>query len=187
MRTPPSAFQANTDDDGATGGATDLLPRHPIFRTRDLEHAREYISGVLGEHRVAYLPKERQLDFRHRQAKLGEIAVNSMQYGAGVTITAPPFGDLYLVQFTLTGRCQLRQGRNFIDTPAGSIAIINPFQPFTKTWLSGTRQLFLRIDRDLVEREFRALTHSDQTAFPIHRRSRSFASMATRSCRFRHQ
>src|SRR6516165_9777142 len=107
MRTPPSAFQANTDDDGATGGATDLLPRHPIFRTRDLEHAREYISGVLGEHRVAYLPKERQLDFRHRQAKLGQIAVNSMQYGAGITITAPPFGDLYLVQFTLTGspRC----------------------------------------------------------------------------------
>jgi hypothetical protein len=105
MRTPPSAFQANTADDGASGGATDLLPRHPIFRTRDLEHAREYVSGVLGEHRVAYLPKERQLDFRHRQAKLGEIAVNSMQYGAGVTITAPPFGDLYLVQFTLTGRC----------------------------------------------------------------------------------
>ena len=163
MRTPPSAFQANTDDDGATGGATDLLPRHPIFRTRDLEHAREYISGVLGEHRVAYLPKERQLDFRHRQAKLGQIAVNSMQYGAGVTITAPPFGDLYLVQFTLTGRCQLRQGGNFNDTPAGSVAIINPFQPFTKTWLPGTRQLFLRIDRDLIEREFRALTHSDET------------------------
>src|SRR5215471_18165484 len=60
-------------------------------------------------------------------------------------------------------QCQLRQGRNFIDTPAGSVAIINPFQPFTKTWLPGTRQLFLRIDRDLIEREFCALTHSDET------------------------
>ena len=59
MRTPPSAFQANTDDDGATGGATDLLPRHPIFRTRDLEHAREYISGVLGEHGERELNKDK--------------------------------------------------------------------------------------------------------------------------------
>ena len=105
MRTSPSAFQANTDDDDATGGATDLLPRYPIFRTRDLEQAREYIRGVLGEHRAAYLSKERHLDFRHRQAKLGQVAVHSMQYGAGVTITAPPFGDVYLVQFTLNGRC----------------------------------------------------------------------------------
>jgi AraC-like DNA-binding protein len=116
---------------------------------------------VWGEHRVAYLPKERQLDFRHREAKLGPIAVNSMQYGAGVVVNAPPFGDLYLVQFTLAGRCELRQGRGCIDTPAGSVVIINPFQPFEKTWLPGTRQLIIRIDRRLVEREFQALTGSD--------------------------
>jgi AraC-binding-like domain len=162
MRTSPPAFQTHPDNTGAIGDA-DLLPRHPTFRTQDLEHAREYIRGVWGEHRVTYLTKERGLDFRHRQAKLGSVAVNSMQYGAGVTITAPPFGDLYLVQFTLAGRCQLRQGRNCVDTPPGSIAIINPFQPFTKAWLPETRQLIIRIDRRLLEREFQALTGFDKT------------------------
>jgi AraC-like DNA-binding protein len=108
------------------------------------------------------LPKERQLDFRHREAKLGAIAVNSMQYGGGVIVNAA-LGDLYLVQFTLAGRCELQQGRSCIDTPAGSVAIINPLQPFTKAWLPGTRQLIIRIDRHLVEREFQALTGSDKT------------------------
>jgi AraC-like DNA-binding protein len=162
MHATPAALRAHPFDISAIGGAGDLLPRHPIFRTPDLDHAREHIVGVFGEHRVAYLRKERQLDFRHRQAKLGAIAVNSMQYGAGVTVNAS-LGDLYLVQFTLTGSCELRQGRNSIHTPAGSVAIINPFQPFTKTWLAETRQLIIRIDRHLVEREFQALTGSDGT------------------------
>ena len=84
-------------------GATDLLPRHPIFRTRELEHAREHLKDVFVEHRLTYLPKERRLDFRHRQAKLGPIAVNSLRYGAGIMVTAPPFGEFYLLQFTLAG------------------------------------------------------------------------------------
>lgn len=163
MHTTPAAFHAYPFDKSSIGGPDDLLPRHPVFRTHDLEHAREHIAGVFGEHRVAYLPKERQLDFRHREAKLGAIAVNSMQYGGGVLVNAA-LGDLYLVQFTLTGRCELRQGRSCIDTPAGSVVVINPFQPFVKTWLPGTRQLIIRIDRRLVEREFRALTGSDETA-----------------------
>jgi AraC-like DNA-binding protein len=161
MPATPAACQAHPFDISAVGSADELLPRHPIFRTSDLDHAREHILGVFGEHRVGYLPKERRLDFRHREARLGPIAVNSMQYGAGVTVNAA-LGDLYLIQFTLAGRCELRQGRNCIHTPAGSVAIINPHQPFTKTWLPGTRQLIIRIDRRLVERELHALTGYDQ-------------------------
>jgi AraC-like DNA-binding protein len=162
MHTTPAAFQALPFYHSSAGVADDLLPRHPIFHTRDLDHAREHIVGVFGEHRVTYLSKERHLDFRHREARLGAIAVNSMQYGGGVMVNAA-LGDLYLVQFTLTGRCELRQGRGCIETPAGSVAIINPFQPFTKAWLPGTRQLIIRIDRRLVERELQVLTGSDKT------------------------
>jgi AraC-like DNA-binding protein len=160
MHATPAAFQEHPLDVSTIGAADELLPRHPIFRTSDLEHAREHMGDVWGEHRVAYLPKQRHLDFRHREAKLGSIALNSMQYGAGVTVNAPPLRDLYLVQFTLIGRCELRQGHNFIDTPAGSVVIINPFHPFAKTWFPGTRQLTIRIDRGLMEREFMTLTGS---------------------------
>ena len=108
MHRTPAAFQTRSNRTNTIGDA-DLLPRQPIFRTRDLEQAREYLGGVFVDARFAYLSQQRRLDFRHRQAKSGSIAVNSMQYGTDIMVTAPPFGDFYLLQFTLTGRCQLRQ------------------------------------------------------------------------------
>ena len=128
MNTTPAALQAHSDNT-RTIGESDLLPRHPIFYTRDLEHARKHLGGVFVENSLAYLPRERGLDFRHRQAKLGSITVNSMQYGAGIMVTAPEFGDFYLLQFTLIGRCEFRQGRTCLAIPAGSVAVIEILEP----------------------------------------------------------
>jgi AraC-like DNA-binding protein len=120
------------------------------------------MCGVLGEHGVAYLSRERSLDLRHRQAKVGSIAINSLQYGAGVMISAPLLPGFYLLQFTLAGECHLWQQTRHSVLPAGSVAIVNPGQSFKKAWLPGTRQLLLRIDSRLVEREFRAWSGSDE-------------------------
>jgi AraC-like DNA-binding protein len=147
----------NTSISGA-----DFLPRQATFHTCDLDHAREYITGVLAEHRLAYLPRERHLDFHHRQAKLGPVGVNLMDYGAGIMVDAPPFTDFYLLQFTLSGWCQIWQNKTYAVFPAGSVAIVNPFPGFKKAWMPGTRQLFLRIDKRLVQREFRAWTGVDE-------------------------
>ena len=68
MHAMPAAFQPCQSNTSALVDADELLPRHPIFRTRDLEHAKEHIEGVFGEHRVAYMPKERQLDFDMQRA-----------------------------------------------------------------------------------------------------------------------
>jgi AraC-like DNA-binding protein len=115
-----------------------------------------------GEHSVSYLSRERRLDFRHRQAKIGDIAVHSLQYGAGVMISAPQLPDFYLLQFTLVGECQLWQGTHHSLLPAGSVAVVNPGRAFRKAWMPGTRQLLLRIAKRLVEREFRVWTSGDE-------------------------
>jgi AraC-like DNA-binding protein len=162
MHTSPPFFQVRPDNAEPICDA-DLLPRHPIFRTHDLEHAREHLVGVFTEHRLAYSTRERRLDLRHRQAKLGAVAINSIRFGVGVAIKTPAFSDFYLVQFTLSGGCRLSQGHSCIDTPAGSIAIINPFRPFAMTVFPGTRRLMLRVERHFVEREFQAWTGSDLT------------------------
>ena len=47
MHRTHAAFQAHPGGTSTIGDA-DLLPRQPIFRTRDLEHAREYLGGVFG-------------------------------------------------------------------------------------------------------------------------------------------
>jgi AraC-like DNA-binding protein len=116
---------------------------------------------VLGEHGVAYLSRERHLDLRHREGKVGSIAVSSLQYGAAVMINVPLPRDFYLLQFTLAGECHMWQQTHSI-LPAGSVAIINPGQGYKKAWLPGTRQLLLRINARLVGREFRAWTGVDE-------------------------
>src|SRR5215471_7250394 len=138
-----------------------LLPRQALFRTRDLEHGRAHMNVALGgEHSVSYLSRERRLDFRHRQAKIGCIAVHSLQYGAGVVISDALLPNCYLLQFTLVGECDVWQGTHS-PLPAGSVAIINPGRAFKKAWLPGTRQLLVGIDKQLVEREFHAWTGAD--------------------------
>jgi AraC-like DNA-binding protein len=156
-----SSVQKTSDNRVSISGA-DFLPRQTTFHTCDLDHAREYITGVLAEHDLAYLSRERHLDFHHRQAKLGPVGVNLMEYGAGIMVDAPPFADFYLLQFTLSGWCQIWQNKTYAVFPAGSVAIVNPFPGFKKAWMPGTRQLFLRIDKRLVQREFRAWTGVDE-------------------------
>jgi AraC-like DNA-binding protein len=163
---PLQTVVQSTPDGKVAFGDADALPHQPTFHTCELEHARQYIArSVLVEHKLAYLPRERSLNFHHRQAKLDRVSINSMEYGAGVMVTAPPLG-FYLLQFTLNGVCEIWQDKVHTILPAGSVAIVNPFRPYRKAWHAGTRQLFFRIDRHLIEQEFRVWTGVNQ-AGPI--------------------
>jgi AraC-like DNA-binding protein len=149
-------------DNAALLGGADLLPRHPIFRARDLEPVREYLCGVLAPHRLTYRTRERRLNFRHRGAKFGAVELNAMQFGGDVMVDAPHFPDYYLLQFMLAGGCCVTQGGRSYDMPAASVAVINPCRPFTKSWSEAGRQLMIRIERSLLERELRAWIGRDQ-------------------------
>jgi AraC-like DNA-binding protein len=137
----------------ALNGDADLLPRHPIFRARDLELACDHLSGALAPNRLTYLTRAHRLNLRHRCAKLGEVELNALQFGADVMVAARFVPDFYLLQFMLDGSCTLTQGGRTYDMPAGSVAIINSRRPFTKSWSPDGRQLLIRIDRGLLERE----------------------------------
>jgi AraC-like DNA-binding protein len=136
--------------------AADLLPRHPAFRSRDLELAHEHLSGLLPPHRLTYLTRDRRLDFRHRLAQLGAVDINALQLGGDVMVAAPNLPDCYLLELTLAGSGALAQGGRSFDIPAGSVAVINACRPFTKNSSSAARKLMIRIDRSLLERELRA-------------------------------
>src|SRR6476659_7775023 len=79
------------------------------------------------------------------------------------SLSPPHRSATFIFSNSLTGRCQLRQDGRCTDLPAGSVAVINPFRAFAKAWAPGTRQLLIRIDRRLLEREFQAWTGSDKT------------------------
>jgi hypothetical protein len=85
-----------------------------------------------------------------------------LEWGAGVMVSAPLLPDFYLLQFTLTGECELWLQAHHSVLPARSVTIVNPGRAFRKAWMPGTRQLLLRIDRCLVERELRAWTGGNE-------------------------
>jgi AraC-like DNA-binding protein len=142
-------------------GDTNLLPRHPVFRAQDLGLAREYLAGVLAPHRATYRTRERQLVFRHQGVKLGAVELNAMQFGGDIMIEAPHFPDFYLLQFMLAGSCRVEQGGRAYEMRPASVAVINPCQPFKKSWAPAGRQLVIRIEQSLLQREFCAWTGRD--------------------------
>ena len=158
-----SVSSAATPRSGIVIGGSANLPRHPVFRTCDLDEAQRHMCGVFDQRGVTYLPRERRLDFRDRQARVGSITVNSLQWGAGVMLIAPQLRDFYLLQFTLEGECELWQESHYDVLAARSVAIVNPGRPFRKAWMPRARQLLLRIDGGLIEREFRAWTGDDES------------------------
>jgi AraC-like DNA-binding protein len=157
-----SAASLPEQDHAALTGGTELLPHHPVFRARDLELAREYLCGVIAPHRLTYRTRDRRLDFRHRGAKLGAVELNAMQYGGDIIVDAPHFADYYLLQFMLAGDCRVSQSGRSYDLPTASVAVINPCRSFTKNWSMAGRQLLVRIERGLLERELRAWTGRDR-------------------------
>ena len=148
-------------DNSALIGDADLLPRHPVFRARDLDLAREHLSGVLAPNRLTYRTREHGLDFRHRVARLGAVDLNALAFGGDIRVDAQHIPDYFLVQFTLSGSCRLTQAGRSYDMEPGTVAVINPCRPFTKSWTPAGRQLLLRVDRSLLERELRAWTGRD--------------------------
>jgi AraC-like DNA-binding protein len=148
-------------DTSALIRGVDLLPRHPVFRARDLEPACEYLCGVLAPNRLTYLTRERQFDFRHRLARLGLIELNAIQMGGDVMAVAPHVPDFYLLQIMLAGNCAITQGGHAYDMQAGSVAVVNSGRSFTKKWSPAGRKLMIRIDRGLLERELQAWTGRD--------------------------
>ena len=150
---PMSSATSRPEQDIDPFGDADLLPRHPAFQSNDLEPVREYLSAVLAPHRLTYRTKERRLNFRHRGAKLGAVELNAMQYGGDVMVDAPHFPDYYLLQFMLAGSCSVTQGQHSYDMSSCSVAVINPCRSFKKSWSVSGRQLLIRIERCLLERE----------------------------------
>jgi AraC-like DNA-binding protein len=163
------------EDESASLGRGDLLPRHPIFRADDLDRACEYLTESVAPHRLTYLGRNHRLDLRHRRAGLGPVVFNALQFGGDVRVDAPDFAHYYLVQFMLEGGCRVTQAGRSYDMTMGSIAVVNPCRPFEKSWSPSGRQLMLRIERRLLDRELIAWTGREPKGPIEFDQSRTFA------------
>ena len=75
-----------------------LLQDHPVFASRDIEHARAQVARVLCTHDLRQVDAGQRLDCRMHRVGVGALSLNYLCYGADVDITPGPLNDFYLVQ-----------------------------------------------------------------------------------------
>jgi AraC-like DNA-binding protein len=118
---PAQHFAAPTD-------FTLPLVRRERLASRDLAEVHSHMQSTICSHDLG-LEVPSSIDFTHRQASIGELALNAIYYGqhsGRVWVKAAPVQSRYLVQFSLSGSSRISQCGKTTEVAAGSVFILNP-------------------------------------------------------------
>jgi AraC-like DNA-binding protein len=124
-----------------------LLKDHALFRSRDLDEARERVAKVFCPHRLETLGARSLFDACHHHLPGQRLSLNYIEYGARTLIAPGELDGFYLMQIPLSGGAQITNGRDtYLSTP-DCAAILNPHLPTRMIWEEGTRQVLVQISR----------------------------------------
>lgn len=128
-----------------------LLRDHALFRSRDLDEARERVAAVFCPHRLETLGARSLFDACHHHLPGQRLSLNYIEYGAKTLIAPGELGEFYLLQIPLDGGAEITNGREtYLSTPDRA-AILNPHLPTRMTWEEGTRQVLVQISRRAMQ------------------------------------
>ncbi|MBM7519750.1 AraC family transcriptional regulator [Nocardioides nitrophenolicus] len=132
--------------------AADLLTRHPVVATTELEVAREQVAARYCPHTLALARRDERLDLVHNAVALGEdVVLNYMRYGGEVRITPGRFLDFYLVQIPLRGRARVRSGDRELVADRRTAFVGSPDEPVDMRWTADCAKLVVYVRRGAVE------------------------------------
>ncbi len=127
------------------------LQAHALFRSRDLDEARERVARVFCPHRLETLGAVSLFDARHHHLAGQRLSLNYIEYGARTRIEPGELGGFYLVQIPLSGGAEIRNGATaYLSTP-DTAAVLNPHLPTRMVWAEGTRQVLVQVDRQAMQ------------------------------------
>lgn len=131
--------------------ASALLKDHALFRSRDLDEAREKVAAVFCPHRLETLGARSLFDACHHHLPGQRLSLNYIEYGAKTLIAPGELDGFYLLQIPLEGGAEVTNGRDsYLSTPDRA-AILNPHLPTRMTWEEGTRQVLVQISRRAMQ------------------------------------
>jgi AraC-like DNA-binding protein len=142
------------------------LAKHVLFRTNDLDEARERVGRVFCEHKLAYLRQKSRLDMYQHVVKFGNLALSYIAYGSDVSIDPGLLSSFFLVHLIPKGGCQINIGRQELIGSATGGTVTSPTLPMRMRWNSECAHLVVKIDRAAIERHLSHLL-GDVTTRPI--------------------
>lgn len=127
------------------------LAGHALFRTRDLDEARERVAAVFCPHRLETQGRQAGFDARHHHLAGQRLSLNYIEYGARTLIAPGELGGFYLLQIPLSGGAEISNGTGrYLSSPTQA-AVLNPHLPTRMVWEAGTRQVLVQIARAAMQ------------------------------------
>jgi len=132
---------------------TNWLDQHKLFRCGDeAEEVRAHISHVFAPHNLNVVGKCDKLNADMNHLNLGSISINTLQYGAEVSVNCNPVEDFLLMMIPMTGIMNISLSKDSFISSRNQAALMNPSDTLAMEWESGCKQLILQINKDLINR-----------------------------------
>ena len=131
------------------------LAGYELFRSGDLDEARERVAAVFCPHRLDMIGRG-QMDARQHHLPGERLSLNYIQYGAKTLIAPGELERFYLVQIPLSGGAAIVNGNDRYYSSPKAAAVLNPHRPTTMIWEEGTRQVLVQIDRRAMQEHLSA-------------------------------
>ena len=133
------------------------LGAYTLFRSRDLDEARDRVARVFCPHRLDAVAERRRFDARQHHLAGGRLSLNYIEYGARTLIAPGELGTFYLVKIPLSGGAAIENGTDRYDSTPDRAAVLNPHLPTRMTWAEGTRQVLVQIERPALQAQAAAM------------------------------
>ncbi len=133
------------------------LSRFALFRSHDLDEAREEVAKIFCPHRLLPAGLPSRLDACHHSVDLGGFSLNYVQYGADVLIEPGLLESFFLLQIPLEGQARIRTGRDEVDASPRCATLLSPSVNVRMRWSESCGKLLVQLPRAEVERALQAL------------------------------
>jgi len=131
----------------------DPLGRFPLFRTADLDEARDRVAEIYCPHELRIdASRQRRGDTFMSHVPLGAVSLNRLRYGASVSLDAGCLDSFLLVMMPLRGNARISCGSQSIVSNPRLASVVSPTLPLSETIEAGCDQVMVRIERELLER-----------------------------------
>jgi AraC-like DNA-binding protein len=130
---------------------TELLSAHNLFRTTNLDQARDEVARVFCPHALTTTSTDQQLNTVHNRVTLGDVTLNYLDYGAEVKITPGELQSFFLVQMPLAGSAEIYSGKEHVYSDVNMASIPHPLEKLDMVWHNDNPQLLVYISRTTLE------------------------------------
>lgn len=128
------------------------LAGHPHLASRDVDEVRDQVAQVFCDHELRVVSARQTLDTRLYYRPLRGIGLGRLSYGAAVDIDPGALDDFYLMQWPLRGAETIHASSAEVNSSPDVGSLISPGQRFYMRHEVGAEKLFVRIERDALER-----------------------------------